>query len=437
MHNIYKKTIVTLGIILAFGWTNALEAQQTPGAPQNQSILIQGATAHIGDGTVIENSALGFINGKIAEVSRKNQTTGNYDTIIDADGLHLYPGFIALNATLGLVEIDAVRPTNDLDELGQFIPHIRSIIAYNAESRVVESVRPNGILTAQICPRGGSISGKSSIVQLDAWNWEDAALKTDEGIHLNWPSPYQSGRWWLGEDPTLKANKNYTKQVQSIRTFFEESDAYLKSKQTKANLPYEAMRSVFNGASQVYLHASQEKQIVDAVLFLKELGLNRIVLVGGEDAPEQINFLKENNVAVIINQPHTLPKGEDDDPKTTFKRAATLHKAGLLVGIDVRGRMERMNTRNLPFYAGSFAAYGLTKEEALSLITLNAATIIGMEDQLGSLTVGKDATFFLSKGDALDMRTNQLERAFIQGRELSLETHQTKLWKRYLPKVSE
>jgi len=424
--------------MLILGCGILIHAQQTPGAPQSQSILITGATAHLGDGTVLENSALGFSEGKIVEINSSDAIQNSYDRTIDARGKHLYPGFIALNATLGLVEIDAVRPTNDVDELGQFIPHIRSIIAYNAESRIVESVRPNGILTAQICPRGGSISGKSSVVQLDAWNWEDAALKTDEGIHLNWPSPYQSGRWWLGEDPTLKANKNYPKQVQSIRSFFEQAQAYHQnSKGQRTNLPLAAMKGVFEGQTQIYVHASQEKQIVDAIVFLKSLGLEKIVLVGGEDGTKQVQFLKKHKIPVVINQPHTLPKGEDDDPKETFKRAATLQKAGLVVGIDVRGRMERMNTRNLPFYAGSFAAYGMDKEEALGLITLNAAKILGMDAQLGSLAVGKDATFFLSAGDALDMRTNQLEHAFIQGRELSLETHQTQLWKRYLPKVTE
>lgn len=426
----------TLSLLFSFCWSISVTAQQTPGAPQSQSILIKGARAHIGDGQIIENSALGFAAGKIIEITTADQVQNSYDQVIDASGKELYPGFIALNATLGLVEIDAVRPTNDLDELGEFIPHIRSIIAYNAESKVVESVRPNGILTAQICPRGGSISGKSSIVQLDAWNWEDAALKMDEGIHMNWPSPYQAGRWWLGEDPTLKANKKYTEQVQKIRNFFQQSKAYLQKNQATTNIPFEAMRSVFKGDTKIYVHASQEKQIVDAIVFLQEFDLSQIVLVGGEDAITQVDFLKKHQIPVLINHPHTLPKGEDDDPKTTFKRAAELHDAGLLVSIDVRGRMERMNTRNLPFYAGSFAAYGLEKEEAVQMITLNAAKIIGMEDQIGSLAIGKDATFFLSEGDALDMRTNLLMSAYIQGRVLSLETHQTKLWKRYLPKVT-
>ena len=170
---------------------------------------------------------------------------------------------------------------------------------------------------------------------------------------------------------------------------------------------------------------------------MKKIGLTKIVLVGGNGAVDQLDFLKENNIPVIVSRPHRLPDNEDDDPKAAFKIASQLVNSGLLVSIDVSGSMERMNTRNLPFYAGSFAAYGLDKEEALQLITLNSAKILGINDKLGSLEVGKHATLFLSKGDALDMRTNIIEHAFISGRELSLETHQTELWKRYSKKFQK
>ena len=161
-----------------------ISAQQTPGPVQNQSILIQNATIHVGNGSVIENANLGFISGKISYIGQENPTK-KYDQIIKGEGKHIYPGLIALNTTLGLGEIDAVRATIDDDELGSFIPHVRSVIAYNAESKVVESMRMNGVLIAQIVPKGGTISGSSSVVNLDAWNWEDAAISIDQGVHLN------------------------------------------------------------------------------------------------------------------------------------------------------------------------------------------------------------------------------------------------------------
>lgn len=434
------KKIITL---LCFMSINLVLGQQTPAKNQTQDILITNAFIHIGDGTVFENGTLGFSNGKINyvgnNISKENLSTllssEKTTRIIDADRKHIYPGFIAVNSTLGLVEIDAVRASDDEDELGDFLPHVRSVIAYNAESKVIESVRPNGVLIAQVVPRGGTISGSSSVMQLDAWNWEDALIKPDEGIHLNWPSPYSRGRWWLGEDPSLKENKEYSKSMLEIENFFENSKVY--SGQKPKHLPYSAMKGIFNGSKTIYIHASYEKQIVDGISFLKKHKIKNIVLVNGEQSINQIDFLKENNIPVIISRPHRLPDNEDQDPKLTFKLANKLIEKGLIVSIDPSGQMERMNTRNLPFYAGSFSAYGLDKEEAIKMITINAAKILGVDNRLGTLEIGKDATLFISKGDALDMRTNILSNAFISGREISLETHQTKLWNRYSKKFSE
>lgn len=403
--------------------------QQTPASKQNRSILFINATVHTGEGIVLYKSAVGFENGKITYVGNSENPPA-FDEVIDATDKHIYPGFIATNSTLGLVEVDAVRATSDVDELGDFLPHVRTAIAYDAESKIVESMRPNGVLVAQVAPRGGRISGSSSVMQMDAWNWEDAIIKEDEGIHLNWPRPYSRGRYWLGEDPSLKVNKNYLSNIQKLKTFIENAKVY-DPKQNPVHLPYQAMKGLFEGSKTIYLHATDEKQIVDGISYLKKIGLNSIVLVGGNDSPKHIKFLKENNIAVIVSRPHRLPDSEDEDPKQSFKLASQLIDAGVLISIDVSGRMERMYTRNLPFYAGSFAAHGIDKEVALQLITLNPAKILGIEDRLGSITKGKDATLFICEGDALDMRTNIIHHAFIGGREISLKTHQTELWKRY------
>ena len=421
-----KKILFTLSCLCVFALANA---QQTPAANQSKSLLIQGVTLHIGNGSILENAELGIADGKIVEVGAVGSSQNNYDTTIDASGKHLYPGFIAANSTVGMVEIDAIRPTNDLNEIGTFLPHIRTIIAYNAESKVVESLRPNGILTAQIVPTRGRIAGSSSVVQLDAWNWEDASLKTDEGIHLYWPRSYRRGNSSKGEDPLVYDQKNYNKQVEELKQYLIEAKTFQAGEKQK-NLPHAALAGAFSGAQQVYLHAKEKRQILDGIDLLKKQGIQRIVLVGGDDAHLILPYLKKHAIPVIVSRPHRLPNTADEDVKLPFKMAKLLMDAGLTITIDVSGRMERMNTRNLPFYAGTFAAYGVEKEKAVEMITLNAAKILGIDDRLGSLEVGKDATFFIAKGDALDMRTNQLSHAF------SLETHQTELWKRYMEKFS-
>lgn len=427
-----KKSLYTL---LLFCLGLLVQAQQTPAANQTASILIQGATLHIGDGSIIENGMIGIANGKITEIGVNGSQQNSYESTLNANGQHVYPGFIAANSTVGMVEIDAIRPTNDLNEIGTFLPNIRTIIAYNAESKVVESLRPNGILTAQIVPTRGRIAGSSTIVQLDAWNWEDAGIKVDEGMHIYWPRTYRRGNRAKGEDPLVYDQKNYTKTTSELDQYLAEAKTY-DANANKKHLPHAALKGTFNGTQKVYLHAKEKRQILDGISLLKQHGIDNIVLVGGDDAYLITSFLKEHDIPVIVSRPHRLPGTEDEDVKLPFKMAKILLDAGLTITIDVSGRMERMNTRNLPFYAGSFAAYGVDKEKAVEMITLSAAKILGVDDQLGSLTVGKDATLFIAKGDALDMRTNQLSHAFIQGRALSLETHQTKLWKRYMEKFS-
>jgi imidazolonepropionase-like amidohydrolase len=439
------KKIILLNVL----FLNLIFSQQTPAPSQDKSVLIFGGITHVGDGQIINNSVIGFTDGKIDLIasSEENWTdkllnmfsdsnNKKYDTIIDASNQHIYPGIIALNSNLGLVEVDAVRASVDDDEAGTYLPEVRSIIAYNAESKAVESMRPNGVLVAQIAPNGGVISGSSSVVQLDAWNWEDAVIKYDQGLHINWPSPYTFGRWWLGEDRGLKANNNYNKQVNDLKEFFDKSKANMNLDKSM-NLKSRSMKAIFKGESTVYLYADDEKEIVDGVLFFKNFGINKIVIVGASEAKNQLDFIKENNIPVVVKQPYRFPQSVDSDPRETFMLAKKMIDKGILVSIDPSGAPQsRVSIRNLPFYAGSFSSYGIDKEVALSMITLNPAKMLGIDNEFGTLEIGKSATLFISKGDALDIISNNVTHAFISGRNISLETHQTRLWRRYSNKYS-
>ena len=439
------KKIILLNVL----FLNLIFSQQTPAPTQDKSVLIFGGITHVGDGQIINNSVIGFTDGIIDLIasSEENWTdkllnmfsdsnNKKYDTIIDASNQHIYPGIIALNSNLGLVEVDAVRASVDDDEAGTYLPEVRSIIAYNAESKAVESMRPNGVLVAQIAPNGGVISGSSSVVQLDAWNWEDAVIKYDQGLHVNWPSPYTFGRWWLGEERGLKANNNYNKQVNDLKEFFDKSKANMNLDKSM-NLKSRSMKAIFEGESTVYLYADDEKEIVDGVLFLKKFGINKIVIVGATEAKNQLDFIKENDIPVVVKQPYRFPQSVDSDPRETFMLAKKMIDKGILVSIDPSGAPQsRVSIRNLPFYAGSFSSYGIDKEAALSMITLNPAKMLGIDSEFGTIEIGKSATLFISKGDALDIISNNVTHAFISGRNISLETHQTRLWRRYSNKYS-
>lgn len=416
-----------------------LQAQQIPANKQTKSVLILNATAHIGDGTVIENSAIGFKDGKItliADARTIRLAADAYDTTINAEGKHVYPGFIAPNSTLGLVEIDAVKSSDDESEIGNMNPNVRSIIAYTADSKVIETVRPNGILMAQITPRGGIISGSSSIVQLDAWHWQDALVKENDGMHLNFPSTFRRSGWWA-EPGAIEANKDYPKQVNELNSFFTNAKAYLGDTAKERNLVLESTKGLFDGTQTLYIHANEEKQIIDAVQFAKQNEIKKMAIVGGYEAYKAAELLQKNNVGVLLKRVHDMPENDDHDVDLPYKNARLLTEKGVLVGLENSGSHERMNTRNLPFLAGTCAAYGLDKETALQLITSNTAKILGIDEQCGTLTQGKDATLFISEGDALDMRTNKLTNAFIQGRAISLETHQTRLNERYKTKYNQ
>ncbi|MDI1255343.1 MAG: amidohydrolase family protein [Flavobacterium sp.] len=424
-------------IMSIFCFSITANAQQIPAPKQTKSILILNGTAHLGNGKVIENSAIGFKDGKITLVADSKLirlTADAFDITIDATGKQVYPGFIAPNSTLGLVEIDAVKASDDEEEIGSFNPNVRSIIAYNTESKVTETVRPNGILMAQITPRGGRISGTSSVVQLDAWSWHDAILKENDGVHLNFPNTF--ARDWEN-DGAIGPNKDYIKQIDEIKVFLAASKAYNSEKESERNLVFESAKGLFDGSEVLYIHANEEKQIVDAIALYKETGIKKMVVVGGFEAYKTADLLQQNNIGVLLRRVHDMPENDEQDVDLPYKMARLLTEKGVVVGLENSGDMERMNTRNLPFLAGTCAAYGLDKEKALQLITLNTAQLLGIDSFCGSLEQGKDATLFISEGDALDMRTNKLTKAFIQGRIINLETHQSDLNEKYKAKYGQ
>jgi imidazolonepropionase-like amidohydrolase len=202
-------------------------------------------------------------------------------------------------------------------------------------------------------------------------------------------------------------------------------------------LVLESTKGLFDGSQTLFVNANEEKQIIDAVQFAKQNGIKKMVIVGGYEAYKTAELLQKNNVSVLLRRVHEMPENEDDDIDLPFKSAKLLSDKGVLVGLENSGSHERMNTRNLPFLAGTCAAYGMEKEQALKLITSNTAKILRIDAQCGTLEQGKDATLFISEGDALDMRTNKLTHAFIQGRLISLETHQTKLNEKYKKKYNQ
>ena len=417
-----NKKILLLILNLCLLWN--ISAQKTT--------LIMGGIAHLGTGEKIENSLIVVRDGKfdlVADASVVRIDPSAFDTIIRAYGKHIYPAFISPNTTLGITEIDRVKATKDYNEVGSYNPNVRSQIAYNTDSKIIKTVRTNGVLITQATPRGGIISGLSSVMYLDGWNWEDATLKANDGIHLNWPSSFNTSGWWAEPGPTSK-NKNYDDRVKEIKNYFEIAKSYSQD-DSEMDLELVAIKGLFEGTRNLYIHANYAKDIRESVRFFKKIGINNIVIVGGRDALNAVSILKENNISVILERVHSLPVNEDAAIDQFYKLPSQLSENNILFCLAYSGDMEAMGTRNLPFTAGTAVAYGLDMEKAISSISLNTAIILGIEKTTGSIEIGKNATFFISSGDALDMRTNNVEQAFIKGIPVDLNNHQKELFEKY------
>jgi len=427
-----KIYILTILFIACIGQVKAQSPVVAPA--QKKPVMLTGGTIHTGTGAVIENGTIIFSDGKITAVGKSsdiNQNKEGYE-VIDVAGKQVYPGLIFPNTSLGLIEIGSgVEVATDNREIGDLNPNVRAIVAYNTDSHVIPVLRSNGILLAQIVPTGTLLPGTSSVVQLDAWTWEDAAYKIDNGIQLGWPRKSAAiGRrgmefFMMGG----AAINTYDKNVEALEKIFTDAVAYAAVAQPHdVNLRLEAMKGLFDGSKTMFIITTEPKCIIEAISFGKRYGVKKMVLAGADESAWDVkDFLKENNIPVLLADPLSLPKYDYSDTKLTFKLAAMFKKAGILVGLTYTNQAYA----NLPFAAGQTAAYGLTKEEALQTVTLNTAKILGIDDKTGSLEVGKDANIVISTGDILDMATNNIEYAFITGRSISLDNKHKQLSRRF------
>jgi len=417
-------------ILSVFVVSAAMAQVPVPVKAQNGPIMLMGGVAHIGNGQVIQNSAVGFDKGKITLVADAGTAIdlAGYE-VIQIDGKHVYPGFILPNSQVGLQEVSAVRAMSDNSERGDINPNVRSVISYNTDSEFIATFRFNGILLAETTPTSGIISGTSSVMEMEGWNWEDAVHTMDMGMHVNWPALMTRTFDFATFTRKVEANEDYDKQVAELGKHFKDAVAYGAASSKVANLKMDAMQRLFDGTQTLFLHAGGAKEIVESVKFAQDHGVKKIVIVAGSSTLIVADFLKDNNIGVIIPPTHRLPDTADEDVYGPYKLPNQLHEAGLVVSIAHNGMLG--HARNLPFFAGTAASYGLDKEEALKMITSNTAKLLGIDDRVGTLESGKDATLFVSEGDALDFRTNLLSHAFISGKEVILDSKQQELFNRF------
>ncbi len=423
----------------------SVNAQATPNMPpaaQTKPILITGATLHTVSGATIINGRMLLEGGRIVAIGASTAIPDNAAvTVIAMPGKHIYPGLIAANTALGLVEVEAVRATIDTAETGAVNPNSRALVAVNADSELIPVARANGVLAALSVPRAspiGLIAGTSALLQLDGWTWEEMGLVPEVGLHVTLPSMRLNAALYPNLAPARLEDmqRMVNQRLRVLEDALDAARAYANTRAAEPKTPidsrWESMRPVFAADKQrpVFVTANELPQIRYAIGLAERMGL-KLVIVGGMDAALIADLLRERQIPVIIAGVHRLPMRRGDDTNAPFSLAARLSEAGVRFCIARSGsEFDAATERSLPFEAATAAAHGLAPDEALRAITLYPAQILGVAERLGSLDTGKLASFFVTDGDPLDIRTN-VERVFIQGRELELTDRQTKLRQKY------
>ena len=407
-------------IILGANCEFALASDQIPGAPQKQPIAIVGATIHTVSGRVIENGTVAFVAGKITAVGKGAEVPEGAD-IIHAEGKHVYPSLIDASSDIGLVEVNSIRATIDSRETGNINPNVRAVAAFNPDSELIPVNRANGVLVALSAPTGGLVAGRSAVMMLDGWTWEDMTLQADAGMHVRWPR--DAGR-----------------DLKGLDELFEQTARYVASREVneaslQMDLRLESMARVLDGSLPMIVDATSLTQIESAVAFAKQRNL-KLIIHGGYEAVHCAELLKKAEVPVIVSGVYRTPSGRDKPYDEAYTLPKRLKDAGVKFCICSGGRFGASGIRNLPYHAATASAYGLSQEEALKAITLNAAQILGVADRVGSIAFELDATLFIADGNILETET-QVEHAFVQGRKVDLDNRHQQLYRKYSAKYDQ
>lgn len=408
------------------------QSRQIPGTASKSPILLTNTTVHPVTSPPLVNGWIAFEDGRITLMGSGDPPSIDGANVIDLEGHHVYPGLVAADSILGLVETGQVDVTHDHDEQGSYTPEAKVVVAINPDSDLIPVTRNAGILTALVRPDGGRLPGQAAVIRLDGWDWEDLAINPSSALIIEWPSVERRSFGRRSDGDSSSAEK----QIAEIDDYFTEAEAYLAACDADATLPpdsrYEAMRGALAGTMPVIIKASTVGQIGTAVAWARQRGLDPVIL-GGEEADEVATLLVREDVPVIVRGVHRYPAARHRDPSEPHSLPARLRDKGVRFCIAPRDRPAHL--RNLPHHAATAVANGLTPEEGLAAITIDAATIIGVGDQLGSLELGKSATIIVTTGDPLQVRS-EVMRAWIDGRPIDLSTRQTQLRDKYRQKYA-
>lgn len=404
------------------------------------AVSIVHATVHTVSGATIPDGTVSFRDGRIVEVGAGLPPLPGA-SVVEARGLHVYPGLVDAETGLGLIEIGSVAGSVDLSEAGAINPQVNTAIAVNPDSELIPVTRANGLTHVLSVPEGGLVSGSSALIRLDGWTWEDLVAASPVAMHVRWPRFRILRRPTFGAPPPSEEDqkKERDESLEKIRKLFEDARAYRKAREAASrrgapadfDAALEAMLPVLDGTLPVVVHAEEIRQIKSALEWAEREGV-RLVLAGAGDLWRVADTLRARQIPVIVESVLSLPDREDEPYDAAYTLPSKLHAAGVRFCIaSAGGAFGSANTRNLPYHAAMAAAFGLPREEALKAITLYPAEILGVGADLGSIEPGKSASLILTDGDPLEIRT-RTTAAWIDGRPVALDDNRhERLYRKY------
>jgi len=431
-------------LVLSLAMCPASDAQ-TPAAPQTRAVALTGGTIHTITGGVVQNGTIVFQAGRITALGASVPIPADAE-VVDVTGRHIYPGLIDAYSHMGLYEIGGFDQTIDLNELGRINPNVRAEVAVNPESRHIGVARSSGVLVTLSSPEGGLISGLAAAMMLDGWTWEQMTLKSGAGLIVQWPSPFApfmgGGGGGAAARPAADPDARYQREIAELRETFAAARAYRTARQAtpgrnaqphRSDSRWEAMIPVLEGSMPVIVNANELRQIQDAITWAEEEGL-RLVIRGGRDAGYIADHLARKQIPVLITSVLNAPGRQWEPYDAAYSLPARLHAAG--VPFAITGGGSAAYAYRLPQEAGAAIAFGLPAEEALRAVTLHPARILGLDDRVGSLEVGRDATLMITSGDPLEY-TSTIDQAYIQGRRIDMRDAQRQFFEKYQEKVRQ
>ncbi len=412
-------------IVCSLGLLTKIPAiAQTPAPPQQGPVAITGATIHTVSEGVIEGGTVVFENGLITATGIGIDIPANAE-IIDATGKHVYPGFIHSQTTLGLMEIARIQESTDLQETGQINPNIRAQVAFHPASEHLAVAAVHGVTTVVPTPRGSLIAGRLAAMMTDGWTWEEMTVREGLGMVIEWPA--------------MRNTESYLKDIRTLQEAFDKARRYKVARQAMKDgagvhhpydIKWESLMPVLTGEMPAFISVGEIKQIQAAIAWAEKEGL-QTVLVGNRDMGLVAGQLAEKGIPVILTGVIAGPARQWEGYGQAYKTPLQLFEAGVVFCI--AGDMGAASAYRIHHHAASAVAFGLPEEEALRSITIGAARILGIDDLVGSIEPGKEATLMVTDGNALELWTRK-EMVFIRGRQIEMRDKHLRLYEQYIEK---